>query len=96
MCTKLNCRKSYVDFSQGDTSQVSTYFSKEFHREDSIRNKLPWDPATQLLKNREASLQSHLLAQHSPVGPQILLSKQMLNILSYFILIQMQEKTPNP
>lgn len=82
MCAKLNCRKSYVDFSQGDTSQVSTYFSKDFHKEDSIRNKLTWDTATQLLKNREASLQRCLLAQPSPVGPQILLSKQMLNTLS--------------
>lgn len=64
------------------THQVSTFFSKDFHKEDSIRNKLTWDPATQLLKNREASLQRCLLAQRSPVGPQILLSKQMLNTLS--------------
>lgn len=94
MCTKLNCRKPYVDFFQGDTSQESTYFSEEFCEEDSITNKLPWDPAAQLLRNREASLQSCLLAQHSPVWPQILLSKQILTILLSFLLIQMQKKNP--
>lgn len=91
MCTKLNCRKTYVDLFQGDTSQESTYLSRVSWGRFS--NKLPWDPAAQLLRNREASLQSHLLAQHSLVWPQILLSKQILNILLSFLLIQMQKNS---
>lgn len=67
-------------FFQGDTSQEYTYFSKEFCAEESITKKLPWDPAAQLLRNREASLQSGFLAQHSLVWPQTLLSKQILTI----------------
>lgn len=42
---------------QGVSSQEPTNFSKEFCEEDSTTNKLHWDPAAQLLRNRGISSQ---------------------------------------
>jgi len=71
----------------------NAHISAEFCKEASITNKLPWDPAAQLLRNREESLQSCLLAQHSSERSQIL-SKQILTIILSLLHIQMQKKKP--
>lgn len=55
--------------------------AKTFVRKILQPNKLPWDPAAQLLRSREPPLQPHLLAQHSPVWSQNLLSKQIKTML---------------
>lgn len=63
---------------QGVSSQEPTNFSKEFCEEDSTTNCIGI-----LLPNyseTEASLHSYLLAQHSPVQPQIVLAEQILTI----------------